>query len=116
MLLGRFYGVSVLGEGQVALSDHFAGRGGEKLDIPFITKRGMPLLDGVVAHLIFELVQIVPAGDHKLVIGRVVYLDWVDDLKPLLFYAGQYRHLEKEELAHPDMPEDELSLFSIGNF
>jgi flavin reductase (DIM6/NTAB) family NADH-FMN oxidoreductase RutF len=89
--VGR-YGVSVLAEDQEALSNHFAGRTVEGLHIPFIMRKGVPLLDGAVAHFIVQVVDAHPAGDHTLYIGQVEHFEWRDD-KPLLFFAGKYRRL-----------------------
>lgn len=111
--IGR-YGVSVLSEDQEALSNHFAGRPVGGLDIPFIMREGVPLLDGAVAHFIVQVIDAHPAGDHTLYVGRVEYFEWRDD-KPLLFYAGKYQRLRIEKPISSQWPEDEFSLFSIGS-
>jgi hypothetical protein len=48
-------------------------------------------------------------------VGRVEHLDWRDD-KPLLFYAGKYGRFLPESRPSAQQPEDDFSLFSIGNF
>ena len=68
------YGVSILGEGQLAFSNHFAGRPDDTLEIPFVRKHAMPLLDGAVAHMVARVVDAHDAGDHTLYIGEVEYL------------------------------------------
>jgi flavin reductase (DIM6/NTAB) family NADH-FMN oxidoreductase RutF len=113
--VGNRYGVSVLAEDQESLSNHFAGRTLEGLLIPFITKHEMPLLDGAVAHLVARVVDIHPTGDHSLYIGQVEYLDWREG-KPLLFFAGNYQQLSASQPRPTPWPEDDFSLFSIGNF
>jgi flavin reductase (DIM6/NTAB) family NADH-FMN oxidoreductase RutF len=113
--LTRRYGVSVLAEDQEGWSNHFAGRATEGPSVSFVTKHDMPLLDGAVAHLIAQVREAHPAGDHTLYIGQVEYLDWRDG-KPLLFFAGKYRFLDVERLRPTQWPEDEFSLFSIGPF
>lgn len=109
------YGVSVLAEDQAPLSNHFAGRATEAASVSFVDRRGMPVLDGAVARLVVQVMEIHPAGDHTLYVGRVEYLDWRED-KPLLFYAGQYQQLKVRQPRPAPWPEDEFSLFSIGNF
>jgi flavin reductase (DIM6/NTAB) family NADH-FMN oxidoreductase RutF len=89
----RRYGVSVLSAEQGDLSNHFAGRPQEGLEIPFVWKNDMPLLDGAIAHLVCRVVDSHPAGDHTLHIGQVEYLDYRDG-DPLLFYTGTYEKLE----------------------
>lgn len=93
------YGVSILNNGQEHLSQHFAGRPKEGLDVPFEEKMGMPVLEGVLARLVCRVVDEHPAGDHTLYIGRVEYLDYSSGA-PLLFYTGGYRHLELDLSDH----------------
>ena len=92
------YGVSFLNEGQTDLSQHFAGQPVEGLEVPFVRKHDMPLIEGAVAHIVTKVVEAHPAGDHTLFIGEVEYLDSHDD-RPLLFYAGKYHELNAEEAA-----------------
>jgi flavin reductase (DIM6/NTAB) family NADH-FMN oxidoreductase RutF len=107
------YGVSVLAEEQERLSNHFAGRTAEGLPVRFTTRGGMPLLEGAVAYFVVRVLDTHPAGDHTLYIGRVEHFESRDD-KPLLFYAGRYQQL-REKLSPVCWPQDEFSLFSIGN-
>jgi flavin reductase (DIM6/NTAB) family NADH-FMN oxidoreductase RutF len=109
-LVGR-YGVSVLAEEQEALSNHFAGRTVEGLHLRFVTRCGVPLLDGAVAYFVVRVIDAHPAGDHTLYIGRVEHFESRDD-KPLLFYAGRYGRIHVEKPRHA---EEEFSLFSIGS-
>jgi flavin reductase (DIM6/NTAB) family NADH-FMN oxidoreductase RutF len=88
------YGVSILAEYQERLSTHFAGRPQEGLDIPFISRAGIPLLDGAVAYFVARVVDIHPAGDHTLYIGEVEHFEFRDD-RPLLFHAGKYQQLSR---------------------
>jgi len=111
--VGRF-GISVLRHDQEALSNHFAGRVVPDLHVRFVAREGIPLLEGAVAHFLARLEDVHPAGDHTLYISRVEQFEWNDD-QPLLFYAGQYRHLGAEVRPAP-FPQDEFSLFSIGAF
>jgi flavin reductase (DIM6/NTAB) family NADH-FMN oxidoreductase RutF len=121
--LTRRYGVSVLAEDQAALSNHFAGRAvhpgagrpTEEAALSFIIRHDMPVLEGAVAHIVVRLVAAHPAGDHTLYVGEVEYLDW-QDARPLLFYAGKYQQLSVGPPRPAPWPEDEFSLFSIGNF
>lgn len=87
------YGVSFLAAGQEALSNHFAGRSQEGLEIPFVEHHGMPVIEGAVGHIVTRIVETVPVGDHTLYVGQVEYLAWCDD-EPLLFYAGKYGDIQ----------------------
>ena len=111
----RRYGISVLGEDQENLSNHFAGRIVPNLHVRFIEREGVPLLEGAVAYFVAALEEAHPAGDHTLYIGRVEHFEWNDD-KPLLFYAGRYRHLRAEKGVAAPWEQDDFSLFSIGGF
>ena len=107
------YGVSVLAEKQEQLSNHFAGRTQEGLHIRFATRADVPLIDGAVAYFAVKVIDVHPAGDHTLYVGHVQHFESRDD-KPLLFYAGRYQLLH-EKIGSTAWPQDEFSLFSIGN-
>jgi 3-hydroxy-9,10-secoandrosta-1,3,5(10)-triene-9,17-dione monooxygenase reductase component len=51
---------------------------------------------GSAASIVCETHAIHEGGDHWIVIGRVVAVDRLEtDLRPLLFYRGQYVGLEE---------------------
>ncbi|GAA0938498.1 flavin reductase family protein [Virgisporangium ochraceum] len=55
---------------------------------------GVPLLGGVVAHLVCRVVRRVPAGDHSIVLATPVTGAHGDDgAAPLLYQAGTYREI-----------------------
>lgn len=109
------YGVSILAEAHEIYSNHFAGRPVEGLEIPFVRKNNIPLIEDAVAHLVANLVQAIPAGDHTLYLGQVEYLSW-QDKKPLLFYAGQYRQLNrKPKQPMEEWADGELLFFHPGH-
>jgi len=91
------YGVSVLAEGQEALSNHFAGRAVDGLHINFIMRHNVPLLEGAVAYFVAQVIDIHSAGDHTLYIGRVEHFEWCDR-RPLLFYAGHYEQIRRNKV------------------
>jgi 3-hydroxy-9,10-secoandrosta-1,3,5(10)-triene-9,17-dione monooxygenase reductase component len=55
---------------------------------------GAPVLDGVLAWVDCTLLAVHDAGDHELVLGRVVDLG-VSDGEPLLFYRGRFERLAR---------------------
>jgi 3-hydroxy-9,10-secoandrosta-1,3,5(10)-triene-9,17-dione monooxygenase reductase component len=83
--------VNILSESQEALSREFSVSGGDKFTgvgwRP--AANGAPLLDGVVAWVECELTEIHDAGDHDLVVGRVLDMG-VNGGRPLLFYRGGF--------------------------
>ncbi len=52
---------------------------------------GCPILPGVHAVIDCRIDQIVPLGDHDLIVGRVHHLDTVDgEAEPMVFHKGRY--------------------------
>ena len=95
------WSVSVLSENQRHIAGRFAmkGRISDRLlfaDIPYIRGEhsGAPLVDGALATLECRTEQRVTAGDHVLVIGRVLTARVPsEDGGPLTYFKGRYRHL-----------------------
>jgi flavin reductase (DIM6/NTAB) family NADH-FMN oxidoreductase RutF len=90
---GRNFGVSVLAEGQAALSDRFAGRPAIEAPEPrFEIVRDTPLVEGALAHFVANVVRSYWGGDHSLFLGRVEYARYTEGT-PLLFHGGRYERL-----------------------
>ncbi|MBC7814317.1 MAG: flavin reductase family protein [Burkholderiales bacterium] len=110
------YGISILDESQLAISNHFAGRPDDTLKIPFIEKVGMPLLDGALAHLVARVVDAHEAGDHTLYIAEVEYLNYADG-RPLVYYAGGYNQLKADpKPEHMSWFDNEVFFFPVSDF
>jgi flavin reductase (DIM6/NTAB) family NADH-FMN oxidoreductase RutF len=93
---GVRYGVSVLEERQVRLSDQFAGRAAEGDDEPeFEIVRETPLVAGALAHLVARVVRSYWGGDHSLILGQVEYVRYGEGT-PLLFHGGRYERVGRE--------------------
>lgn len=92
----RYFGVSVLAEEQQSLSDHFAGRTVEGLQVPFVEKHDVPVIEGAVAHFVARVTDMYPAGDHTLFIGQVEFFE-IREARPLLFHGGRYHYLRGED-------------------
>ena len=90
--VGGSYGVNVLGAGQRALSDHFAGRPSDGLAVPFDEVDAVPLIEGALARIAATFVDLRLAGDHTLVIGEVSSFE-LGDGAPLIFHGGAYAAL-----------------------
>ncbi|MEU2408479.1 MULTISPECIES: flavin reductase family protein [Streptomyces] len=88
--------VNFLGADQETLARTFATSGIDRFAAPTGWRRlpgGEPVLDGVAGWLRLETEQIVPAGDHRIVIARVT-ASWLDEGRsPLLFHDGSYHSL-----------------------
>ncbi len=109
------FGVSLLGEGQVSLSDRFAGRqlAADGSYGPWPTDRnkleGVPhsrgaasgamLLAGALAVLDCTKHAVHDGGDHSIFVGRVEavrLLPAEQPQRPLLYFAGAYRQLGRD--------------------
>lgn len=91
------FGVSVLAEGQEALSRRFAELPGVgRFDGVGYTRAdsGVVLLDDAIAHLECRCVERHQAGDHSIFIGEVESAA-VHQGRPLLYYRGGYAQLER---------------------
>jgi 3-hydroxy-9,10-secoandrosta-1,3,5(10)-triene-9,17-dione monooxygenase reductase component len=91
---GKFC-VNFLAADQAELSNNMASRGADKFgDVKWTpsAQTGSPILEGSLAHVDCTIHTVHEAGDHYVVIGRVVDLNADEtDADPLLFYRGQYR-------------------------
>ena len=83
--------VNVLSSPQEVLARRFSDKHEDRFDgIGYhLSPEGLILLDGVLAHLICERYAEYPAGDHTIVLGRVVG-GATNDGHPLLYYRGGY--------------------------
>ena len=88
------YGVSILSEHQEAMSNLFAGRPDESIEVHYDHVDGFPLVHGALAQLVCRKVEAHEAGDHTLYIGEVERLSYQDEGKPLLYFGGRYGRLE----------------------
>lgn len=84
--------VNVLAEHQQALCRDFAVSGGDKfagVEWHRSAHGGAPIIEGSLAWIACGLELIHDAGDHELVIGRVMDLG-LGDGEPLLFYRSAF--------------------------
>ncbi|MFG2176916.1 flavin reductase family protein [Streptomyces niveus] len=85
--------VNFIGAEQEPLARTFATSGIDRFAAPTAWHRlpdGEPVLDGVAGWLRLSVQQIVPAGDHRIVVGRVEDAAYDDSRRPLLFHDGHY--------------------------
>jgi 3-hydroxy-9,10-secoandrosta-1,3,5(10)-triene-9,17-dione monooxygenase reductase component len=91
---GKFC-VNFLAADQAELSNTMASRGADKFgDVKWTPSSvtGSPILEGSLAHVDCTINIVHEAGDHYVVIGRVVDLNTDEvDADPLLFFQGKYR-------------------------
>jgi flavin reductase (DIM6/NTAB) family NADH-FMN oxidoreductase RutF len=89
------FAVSILDETQRSLSERFAGAGYDRFDgvtwNPGAT--GVPLFPGVLATMECARFRTISAGDHDILIGKVLHAKWKEG-EPLIHFGSQYRALE----------------------
>ena len=92
--LAQHFAINVLAESQKNVSQHFARSGFDRFDgVEWHRgETGVPLLPGVLATIECRLEQAVRAGDHDILIGRVLHTRQQEG-RPLLFYGSSYREL-----------------------
>lgn len=89
--------VNILGAEQEHVCRVFAGKDPDKfasVEWARTKATGSPLLDGVLAWIDCDIEQVLPGGDHDIVIGRVRDMDASDKSGPLVFYRGGYGRFE----------------------
>ena len=95
------FGVSVLKQGQQALSEYFAqgeqnSEAEHRLGLRYRwTPEGVPVLEDTVMQLGCSVVATHVTGDHTIVVGKVEDAE-IHGGEPLLFFRGEYRHIGGE--------------------
>ena len=93
----QYFSVSILPEQCEAVSNHFARSGIDKWNaMPHrVGPYGSPILDHVLAAMECEVVARYPAGDHVIVLGRVLQSIIPPAENPLIFFRSTYRQLDR---------------------
>lgn len=88
---GRFC-VSVLGSDQLDVCTKLAASGDNKFSglTHQTSANGSPIIDGSLAWIDCDLHDVVDAGDHVFVMGRVIALEAGREGDPMLFFKGRY--------------------------
>lgn len=92
------WAVSILGSGQGLIARHYAVSGRELAtqfdDVETTTApiSGAPLINGAIAWLECETERMIDAGDHTMMLGRVLAAHRADDdeSEPLLYFRGSF--------------------------
>jgi len=89
------FGVNVLQIGQQPTSNRFAAKGEDRFaNQPWAPgQTGVPLLDGSLVSFECQRESLHEAGDHFILIGRVVRAQFEPHRDPLLYFRGKYRRL-----------------------
>jgi flavin reductase len=96
LLRNGVFAVNVLSVEQEALSRRFAHRDRPRGAKTFagievcVARTGSPILAEAAAYLDCEIATVHIAGDHVIVLGRIVAFGCDERHSPLLFHAGRY--------------------------
>lgn len=114
------FSINILTHDQEVLSRYFAGswKPSTPPEFRFTPWKGGPRLVGALASIGCHTEQSIEAGDHWIVLGRVIALHEGDaSAQPLVFYAGRYRRLsDVEAAAAPDMWRDKAVQIYYGEW
>jgi 3-hydroxy-9,10-secoandrosta-1,3,5(10)-triene-9,17-dione monooxygenase reductase component len=85
---------NILGDDGENLSRTFASKGAHRFTgVGWSTAAsGAPVLEDALAYVDCRTETEHDAGDHVIVIGRVLRLGYLTDARPLVFYRGGYGH------------------------
>jgi len=98
------FAISILAEGQEDVSNTFAHFTGDRFaaSVWRADRLGLPLIEGAAAHFSCKTTQVIPAGDHIILLGEV--LEFAQSgARGLGYAAGEYFSLglEREAAAAP---------------
>jgi len=115
LIESRNFGVSMLAQGQEAISRHFAGQASADPDVLFEHMNGVPVLANVCAALTAEIEARHDCGDHSIFVGRVIGLR-DDERPPLVFHGGKYATLHYKTTKAPEAAIDFWELDHDANW
>jgi flavin reductase (DIM6/NTAB) family NADH-FMN oxidoreductase RutF len=87
--------VNILREDHQEISNRLAKQGDHSLD-GLATRAGVngcPALEQALAHFECDVYARYEAGDHIIMLGRVVHFEYSEDGRPLLYHRGGYQGL-----------------------
>ncbi len=101
---GRFC-VNVLAERQADLCNRFGyGKGAKFEGLSWeLSRWGSPVLPDVLVRVHAEVREVHAAGDHDVVIGRVLGLETPADDRPMVFFRGRFGISPEPELLMADV-------------
>ncbi|BBY85241.1 flavin reductase family protein [Mycolicibacterium tokaiense] len=88
-------GISLLGEAHDAAARTLAAKTGDRFAglTTVSTEGGAVFIDGTSVWLESAIEQLVPAGDHTIVVLRVTSLTVHEDVAPIVFHRSTFRKL-----------------------
>jgi len=88
---GRRFGVNLLSAGQEEVGRRCALKGQEKLAaVPWYEVDGLPRIEGSAGWLTCDVHELVPGGDHMIVVGLVTGCDSTQQASPLVYHRRRF--------------------------
>jgi flavin reductase (DIM6/NTAB) family NADH-FMN oxidoreductase RutF len=89
--VGVRLGINVLAVDQHELATRFAGKAEEKFDgVEWSLDEGAPRLDGCPSWVVIDIRQVIPGGDHMVVLGVVRHAVACDGHLPLTYHDRKF--------------------------
>jgi flavin reductase (DIM6/NTAB) family NADH-FMN oxidoreductase RutF len=85
------FAVNSLADNQKNIAQHFATKSDDQFSSVsyLLSKHGVPILQGVAAHLECEIKNRIPIGTHTVFVGEVIGTS-VEPRAPLVYHDAQY--------------------------
>lgn len=94
-MAAKNFGVHVLAEDQVDLSNRFASTSDNRFqNLNYQLVNGIPLLEGCLARFQCQLENLYEGGDHSIFVVRVLEFDHSADKPALIYHRGSYASLK----------------------
>jgi flavin reductase (DIM6/NTAB) family NADH-FMN oxidoreductase RutF len=92
-----YWGVNILTQAQKPLSERATRKGGEilKENEYKLKDFGVPIINGSLSSLICKLEDKFIAGDHSIIVGRVIEIYSSVEQKPLVYFQKAYQRLDE---------------------
>ncbi len=92
----RYFSFNILSLEQQGLATAFATPKNSKkwaIEPYFFSTLGNPIFQNSLAFFECEKFRVIKAGDHHIIIGKVLNFSKINEKEPLLYFRGHYDHL-----------------------
>ncbi len=89
----NYFLLNILSKSQLKLSNAFATKNNSnkfQIEDFKISKFGNPIFKNSLAYFECQKYKIIKAGDHHIIIGKIIDFNQLSNQDPLLYYKGQY--------------------------
>jgi flavin reductase (DIM6/NTAB) family NADH-FMN oxidoreductase RutF len=94
----KVFAVNVLHVDQQEIARKFTAKTGDRFEgvETELWDLGVPILKGCMANFELETHHAFDAGDHRVILGRILKVRYDPDHEPLVFLRGQYRKVHTD--------------------